>query len=180
MTDRIAPIHSLATQRKRIWRPIDSGGRGEPRPQYSQGALALTYPLTSGLAAEPRSTALTVVQSRPSLESTVPDPAAWVARFLQAVVEVVSSDRPVSQLARWTSSSVFDEVLERQQLVARHRTRGATRSNRVQVATVHICQVSAETAEVAARVKSGQRSRAMAAKLEYDRDRWQCTAIEFG
>ncbi len=180
MTDRIAPVHSIATQRSRIWRPIDSRRRGETHRQYSQGSLALTYPLTSGLTAEPRSSALTVVQDRPPAQTCIPDPEVWAARFLQAVVEVVSSDRPLSQLARWTSSSVFDEVLRRQQLVAAHRNRAATRSGRVQVATVHIFQASADTAEVAARVKSGQRSRAMAARLEYDRDRWQCTAIVFG
>ncbi|MDQ3480647.1 MAG: Rv3235 family protein [Actinomycetota bacterium] len=180
MTDRIAPLRSLANQRNRGWRPIYPRGRAETQQQYSQGSLALVYPLSSGLAAEPHSHALTVVQNRPPVETTVPDPEAWAARFLQAVVEVVSSDRPLSQLARWTSSSVFDEVLRRQQLVAAHRNRAATRSGRVQVATVHIFQASADIAEVAARVKSGQRSRAMAARLEYDRDRWQCTAIVFG
>ncbi len=181
MTDHIAPVRSLAAQRNRVWQPIDARVRGETRKQYLQGSLALSYPLTNGLAAEPRSTALTVVQNLTSGEtSSIPHPEDWAARFLQAVVEVVSSDRPLSQLARWTSSSVFDEVLRRQRLVATSRTRAATRSARVQVATVHICQVSPEVAEVAARVKSGQRSRAIAAKLEYNRDRWQCTAIVFG
>ncbi|MBA3265450.1 MAG: hypothetical protein H0T14_03630 [Nocardioidaceae bacterium] len=180
MTDRVATVRSLATQRHRVPRPTDPGSRTQKRQRYVQGSLALVYPLPNGLTAEPALTTLTVVKSRSSIETLIPDPESWAARFLQAVVEVVSSDRPLSQLARWTNSDVFDEILRRQQLVAAHRNRAAARSTRAQVATVHICQVSPETAEVAARVKAGQRSRALAAKLEYDRDRWQCTAIVFG
>lgn len=180
MTDHVAPVRLLTTQRNRVWQPIDTRGNASTPKQYLQGSLALSYPLNNGLDASPRSAALTLVQNRTASDTTIADPEHWAARFLQAVVEVVSSDRPLSQLARWTNSSVFEEILRRQKIVSTSRSRAATRSARVQVATVHICQVSTEVAEVAARVKSGQRSRAIAARLEYNRDRWQCTAIEFG
>jgi hypothetical protein len=47
------------------------------------------------------------------------------------------------------------------------------------VATVHICQLSETAVEVAARVQSGRRSRAIAARLDQHRGRWVCTAIQF-
>jgi Family of unknown function (DUF6459) len=45
---------------------------------------------------------------------------------------------------------------------------------------VHICRPTAETAEISARVTTGRRSRAIAARLDLRRGRWLCTAIQFG
>ena len=91
--------------------------------QYTQGALALTYPLADGLA-EPRSNALSIV-SGPGHRPPAADPRAWASRFLQAVVEVVANERPLTQLARWTDKDVFAEIAERRQRVATHAAREA-------------------------------------------------------
>ncbi|MEJ7706698.1 MAG: Rv3235 family protein [Nocardioidaceae bacterium] len=182
MNDRIASVRSLGHPRHRVWRPVDTAASLDRRDLYVQGSLALTYPLAGGLSSEPCSRALTVVQSSASsvVGTDIPSPETWAARFLQAVVEVVSSDRPLSQLVRWTDSRVFDDVARRRQLVSAHSRRATVRAGRHQVATVHISRPQPDVAEIAARVKCGPRSRAIAAKLEYDRDRWQCTAIVFG
>ena len=159
---------------------LDSGEEVAGAP-YLQGALALTYALDNGLDAVPRSSALSLVQ--PAAErctTTIPDPERWAARFLQAVVEVVANDRPLTQLARWTAEQVYAEIGRRQQRVAAHRRAGQLRAGRQQVATVHLCQTTPDSAEVAARVCMGSRSRAVAARLDYVRDRWVCTAICFG
>ena len=147
---------------------------------YSQGALALTYALDNGLEAAPRSAALSLVTSPSQRSASIPDPGQWAGRFLQAVVEVVANDRPLSQLARWTEEHVYAEIGRRRERVAAHRRPGQARAGRQQVATVHICQSSPGSAELAARISMGGRSRAVAARLDYLRDRWVCTAICFG
>jgi hypothetical protein len=98
---------------------------------------------------------------------------------LQAVVEVLSGDRPLTQLIRWTDSAVYTEIARRRELLATRQTR-SSRSGRPHVATVHICHPTTDTAEVAARVTTGMRSRAIAGRLDLRRDRWLCTALQFG
>ncbi len=148
---------------------------------YSQGALALTYPLPSGLDCTPRSTALCLVQPPVDGQSqTRSESEAWAARFLQAVVEVVSSDRPLAQLVRWTDEAVYGEIARRRQRVASARKAPTARAGRAQVVTVHIGHPTSDSAEVAARVSMGGRSRAIAARLDRHRDHWMCTAIQFG
>lgn len=147
---------------------------------YSQGALALTYPLPGGLDAEPQPRGLTLLLTETGDDVEIPDAQQWASRLIQAVVEVVSSDRPLSQLARWIDSSVYDDLARRREQVARHRKPGHPRNGRQQVATVHVWQPSTRSAEVAARVMLGGRSRAIAARLDFHRGRWLCTALTFG
>ena len=120
--------------------------------------------------------------SAPDRYVTVPDPEAWAGRFLQAVVEVVSSERPLTQLARWTDPAVFQDISQRRlSVAAAQRARAQPpRTGRQQVATVHLCRPSLLVAEVSARVTAGARSRAIAARLEFHRERWLCTALDFG
>ena len=150
-------------------------------PSYTQGALALTYSLPSGLDCQPKSSALTLVQpggdNRSSSQSAT---AVWAARFLQAVVEVVSSDRPLTQLVRWTDRTVYAEIAERQQRVVARPQSATVRAGRAHVVTVHVCHPTPDSAEVAARVSMGRRSRAIAARLDLRRNQWVCTAIQFG
>lgn len=153
----------------------------EAAPPSQQGTLALTYPLPSGLENEPRPHLTLVRTTSTAFDDTVPDPHAWASRFLQAVVEVISSDRPASQLIRWTDSRVYADIAKRQQRVtAGRRTNPAARMPRQQVASVHVCRVTTQVAEVAARVTVSSRSRAVAARLCYASDHWTCTELVFG
>jgi hypothetical protein len=107
----------------------------------------------------------------------------WVHRFVQATVEIVGGDRPVSQLLRWTSGSVYADLHRRALLVGRaggHQP-GARRVQpvRPQVVSVHACFVSPAVAEASARIRYGARSRALAMRFEKRGDRWLCTAMEF-
>ena len=107
----------------------------------------------------------------------------WVHRFVQATVEIVAGDRPVSQLLRWTSGPVYADLHRRALLVGRaggHRP-GAQRVQpvRPQVVSVHACFVSPAIAEASARIRYGARSRALAMRFERRGDRWLCTAMEF-
>jgi hypothetical protein len=104
-------------------------------------------------------------------------------RIVQAVVEIVGGDRPVSQVLRWTTPSVYQDLGRRAQLVARGVGRrpgqGGIQGTRPQVVGVRTCFVATDVAEVSAHVRYGHRSRAVAARFERHRDRWVCCALEF-
>lgn len=172
----IPVVQRLPLAKHRTWQPVDSLAEAA---SYTQGALALRYPPPAGVDTDQRSTALIIVPhdtrpaGRPSLQ-------AWAVTFVQAVVEVIASDRPLTQLVRWTSRPVYADIARRQQAVARHRTAAGLRPSRHHVATIRVCQPTSRSAEVAARITFGARSRAVAARLDFENDRWLCTAICFG
>jgi hypothetical protein len=114
--------------------------------------------------------------SSPQLEEC----EAWAGRLLQAVVEVLARDRPLTQLIRWTDQHVYADIAARQQRLATRGSRLPRSAARPHVMTVHICHPTERTAEVSARVTMGGRSRAIAARLDLHRERWLCTAIQFG
>lgn len=109
---------------------------------------------------------------------------AWAHRFTQAAVEIAGGDRPVTQLLRWTSPRVYEDLARRAQLVRAAVLREPSSSRRVQrvrpqVASLHTCWLDDTTAEVGARVRYGRRSRAVAVRFEHRGGRWQAVAIEF-
>jgi len=105
----------------------------------------------------------------------------WAARFAQAVVEVLGGDRPLAQLVRWTSQRVYVELERRVSILARTSDAGRRkRMVRPQVRSVHVFHPTPESAEVSVHVRHGQRSRAIAARLELVSGRWQCTALQLG
>ena len=62
----------------------------------------------------------------------------WAWRYSQAAVEIVGGDRPVSQLLRWTTRDVYDDLTRRAELwspapagtvPARHRCSRCDRSS---------------------------------------------------
>ena len=108
----------------------------------------------------------------------------WAGRYVQAAVEIVGGDRPVTQLLRWSSREVYDNLDRRAQLVARagrHQPgQGRVQPVRPRVVGVHTCFLSRGTVEISAHVRYGERSRAVAARFVRARDdRWCCTALEF-
>jgi hypothetical protein len=104
-------------------------------------------------------------------------------RIVQAVVEIVGGDRPVSQVLRWTTSEVYQDLGRRALLVARAVGRspgqGGIQGTRPQVVGLRSCFVTERIVEVSAHVRYGRRSRAVAARFERRRDRWVCSALEF-
>lgn len=107
----------------------------------------------------------------------------WAGRYVQAVVEIVGGDRPVSQLLRWSSREVFENLDRRARLVARagHHQPGTSRVQpvRPRVLGVHASFVSGRAAEVSAHVRYGERSRALALRFELHHQGWRCTAVDF-
>jgi hypothetical protein len=105
------------------------------------------------------------------------------ARIGAAVVEIVGGDRPVSQVLRWTTPEVYQDLARRAHLVAaavgRRPGTGGIQSVRPHLVAAHTSFVSERCAEVSLHVRYGERSRAVAARFELIRDRWQVTALEF-
>ena len=102
---------------------------------------------------------------------------SFVAQF------VVGGDRPVSQVLRWTTPEVYQDVARRAHLVAasvgRRAGTGGIQSVRPQLVALHTSFVTERCAEVSLHVRYGARSRAVAARFELIRDRWQVSALEF-
>ena len=145
----------------------------------TQGALALHYQATPELNVVPAPPVLRLVPvpSGPSL----PDAQAWATRLVQALAEVLAGDRPIAQLVRWTDAVVFTDLNRRVRVLGLTTTATARGSKeRSAVRSVRVFTPATEVAEVAAHVRYGERSRAMALRLEVHRGRWVCTALEVG
>ena len=110
---------------------------------------------------------------------------AFVGRYLQAVVEIAAGDRPVAQLLRHTVPEVYDDLAGRARTVtaaaglAPGQARVANPTRPV-VVVVRTAMVRTDAVEASAHVRYGRRSRAVAARFEVVRDRWQCVAITWG
>jgi hypothetical protein len=111
----------------------------------------------------------------------LPEPKPWAGRLVQAIVEVTSGVRPVSQLVRWTTTDVYATMQRRiahSELLSQ-RAAGGRRVGAI-VRSIHIDEPRDGVAEVCAVVQHGARCRAIALRLEGFDGRWQCTALQVG
>lgn len=111
---------------------------------------------------------------------------AFVGRYLQAVVEIAAGDRPLAQVLRHSIPEVYDDLAGRARTVgaaAAGPAPGAVRGPnpaRPVVVGVRTALIRDDAVEASAHVRYGRRSRAVAARFEIVRDRWQCVAISWG
>ncbi|WP_426562251.1 Rv3235 family protein [Angustibacter sp. McL0619] len=105
----------------------------------------------------------------------LPDPDAWSRGLVQVLVEVVAGQRPCTQLLRWTSTGVYEQV--RRERMPPPAPGGAPR-RRPQVRSVRVCEPADGVAEVCAVVNGQQRTHAVALRLEGHDGRWRITALE--
>jgi hypothetical protein len=148
----------------RSWQSVgDPVARPVPSPHpFVQGVLALSCLPPPNTASGPL------------------EPRAWAQRFVSALVEVIDGDRPPAQLARWTSRPVFQSVSRYSQAAGRTRVRRRSRTGREQVASVRVSQPAEGAMEVSARIRCGDRFRALAARLDAVEGGWRCTALQLG
>jgi hypothetical protein len=147
----------------------------EPRP-----ALRLTRPREP--AALPGQAALALEWSQPppaAAPAGLPDPRRWVARFVQAAVEVAAGYRPPGQVLRWVDEEVH-ETLSRRHRLATHSSRGPRPTARVRVRTIRVSSPRDAVVEASAVVADRGRIRAVAVRLEGRQGRWRVTALELG
>ncbi|CAM3461254.1 Rv3235 family protein [Nocardioides dubius] len=164
-----------------------------------QGTLALVLP--TPLAPPPAPAVLRVATAEPDgagppmphgADAIRVSPALraelhrWANAFVQACVETILGERPVSQLVRWTTPEIHEEIAARAETVAAAAgsAPGLLRARRVNarlvVSSVHSCFLATDRVEVCAVVRHASRSRCVAARMEKVAGRWQCTQIRFG
>lgn len=99
----------------------------------------------------------------------------------QAVSEVLVGDRAISQLVRFVDEAVFADVNRRVRMLGMTSTAGSRGAKeKSTVRSVRVFMPEPTIAEVAAHVRHGERSRAIALRMEVRRNRWVCTALELG
>ncbi len=109
---------------------------------------------------------------RPTPRSELPDPRPWAARLVRATLEALAGRRPVQQLMPWTNDAVYAQISRAVRLRrSRDGSTGVLRSLRV-------TEPADGVAEVCAVITGGERTRAVAVRLEGSDRRWRCTALD--
>ncbi len=116
---------------------------------------------------------------QPTARAALPEPAPWAARLVQGIAEVLTLDRPLTQLLRWAAPEVYEQLRVLVETGGRRSdaVRGPAR-RRPTVRSVHVTEPSDGVAEVCAVVDDGRRPRAYALRLEGVDGRWRATALD--
>jgi hypothetical protein len=108
----------------------------------------------------------------------------WIGRVVQAIVEIVGGDRPLTQAVRWTSPRVYQQLGRRTAHLGRvgGYAPGVGRVQRVRPRVTGVLSASNadDIVDAAITVRTGQRVRAVAARFERLDARWVCTVLDFG
>ncbi len=115
---------------------------------------------------------------QPTRSSDLPEPEPFTAKIAQAIVEVISGQRPATQLIRHTSPTVYS-VLARRALVSNRRLASGPRRPAV-VRRVRVCEPADGVVEACAVVVAHGRVRALALRLEGLDGRWLVTQVAVG
>ncbi|NIK62056.1 Rv3235 family protein [Kribbella shirazensis] len=169
-------------------RPAEDARRTAPGTaggQAVRGAGAAGARGTAAVSAASRATSGTAVvggeEARRGEVPGLPGARVWGGRLAQAVSEVLAGDRPISQLVRFTDDAVFMDLNRRVRMLGLNSTAGSRGAKeKSTVRSVRVFMPNPSIAEVAAHVRYGRRSRAIALRLEVRRNRWVCTALELG
>jgi len=162
--------------------PVDHDGLDAPVGRPDEAGL-VAIPVVA-LVATPEAPLPDEPQTR-RLDQ-LPDPRPLAGQLAQAVVEVLSGDRPITQLLTWLNEQIYLELATLAPTPATVPTVGRARvttirpQDRPKIRSVHVCQPTAGVAEIAARVQTNGRSRAVAMRLEEWRGRWRCSALVIG
>jgi hypothetical protein len=100
----------------------------------------------------------------------LPEPRAWVARLVMAVLEVEAGTRPPVQLARYLEDRLFAQVRRR---ALRERRAPGTR-----LRSVRVCEPAAGVAEATVVLERTGRCTALVVRIEAVQHRWVCTVLE--
>lgn len=141
--------------------------------QRSVGISPLQEALSLGLD-EPVTVVSPQAADRASLERCLP-------RLCSVLVEILTGDRNVQQLLRWTTEEVYADLVGRQMRINHACGRDQrVRSVSAKVRNVRVYWASPRAAEVSVHIRQGGRSRALAARIEMINGRWLCSALEVG
>ena len=142
----------------------------------THGTLALAFDRDDDPHAFPL-----VMDASASPEPTEEELRRFAHRFCAAVVEVLAGDRGPAQLLHCTTPDIYENLTRRAHALTRvagsdqrlHRIRPRIRS-------VHVSCPTPTIAEFSIHVRHGERSRAVAGRLIWQRGAWLCVALQFG
>lgn len=151
--------------------PADpSAPRRPSKRTLPTAALTTRMPTTETPAARPPAT--TAPARRPL--TTMPGrPASFevATRLVQVTIEALAGQRPLSHLRRHFTSGVYCGIQNFPRLDGR---RG------IRIASVWVCEPRPDTAEVAAAIRCGSRTRALAMQLRAVDGHWMVTVLQMG
>lgn len=104
----------------------------------------------------------------------LPSPRPFAHALVQRLLEVLAGLRPVGQLQPDTSAELFEQL---EQQVQAHRRPFGPRPTRRDVHSVHVQEHADGVAEICATVRRGNRTGALALRLEGVNGGWRCTAL---
>ncbi|MGO4299241.1 Rv3235 family protein [Leifsonia sp. RAF41] len=115
----------------------------------------------------------------PIAEARNPDPATLCANLARCVIEILAGARPLDQIGRWVSDSVYVHLLRRTMLAVRARAVAADDPlrPRMSIGDPRLAFPAEGVVEAVVLVHQPARSRAVAIRLERHRARWRATAI---
>lgn len=112
------------------------------------------------------------------LRAALPDPAQWARRLLVGIIETAGGRRPLNQLAALLSPGVAHGL--RTEFEHAGRARRSHWTSRAVVRSVRVTEPADQVAELCATVRTGERVRAIAMRLEVRHGRWCCTRLILG
>lgn len=108
-----------------------------------------------------------------------PSPGTLCSNLARSVVEILAGARPLDQIGRWVSDSVYVHLLRRTMLTVQARTTAAENPlrPRMTIGDPVLAFPVDGVVEAVVMVHQPARSRAVAIRLERHRARWRATAI---
>lgn len=132
----------------------------------------------------PRRPPLSVVQQDPDPDLRLvsgldDDPGLLSAKLALCIIEILAGARPLDQLGRWVSDSVYAQLLRRTVIASRSREvlGDDARRPRVRVGEPMINRLGDSIVDAVVMIHQPTRSRAVALRLERHRTRWRATAV---
>lgn len=139
-----------------------------------QGTLALEF--EAGTTPE-----RTELRAVPDSSVGHPDLESFTKRFSAGLVDVLAGDRGPAQLLRCVTPAVYDILVARSRALAGTCGRDQRlRRARARVCSVHVFCPAPDIAEFSMHVRHGERSRAVAGRLELREQQWVCVTLQFG
>nr|WP_309857262.1 Rv3235 family protein [Leifsonia sp. 1010] len=174
-------------------RPGDRpGAHPTPRPGMPEASVAVPDEHPSGRTRPARadrraSIAATRLGDARAGEGTLvefptgdePSPATLCSNLARSVVEILAGARPLDQIGRWVSDSVYVHLLRRTMLTVQARTTAAENPlrPRMTIGDPLLAFPVEGVVEAVVMVHQPGRSRAVAIRLERHRARWRASAI---
>lgn len=139
----------------------------------ARDAAALQAPMLRRVTSPVTETYWPVPAPTPATD-VAPDPTRLCGSVVLAAVEALAGGRPVLQLARWVSPTVYES------LARRCPPPGAAPTRRPTVRSTVLSRVAPTVAEASVVVHDGTRVRAAAVRMELHRGTWRATVLQIG